>query len=192
MIDQRDLFLKGTYVDLKVLTYRDIEDSNWYGWFNDQSLMSGIASQHIMPNSKEKQIDYLKSINQSNDQLVLGIVPKDLDEIVGVVSLKNINHFLKAASHAQIIGNPNFRTFPISFESNKLIFDHAFLGLGLRRIFGGSINPLQVEFMCRFYGFRKEGILKCAEFKNGEFVDVHLIGMLRDEYHPVELNNKVR
>ena len=184
MIDQRDIFLKGEYVDLKVLTPQDIEESNWYGWFNDADLMSGIASQHMYPNSKEKQQLYLELINRSSEWLVLGIVPKSVQHIIGIVSLKNINMLARSASHAQVIGEKKYRTFAISYESNKLIFDHAFQGLGLNRISGGSIDSLQIEFMCRFYGFQKEGVLRKHEFKNGQYVDGYVMGLLKDEYLP--------
>ncbi len=186
-IDKNSIFLSGKYVDLKVLDEQDIDNSNWYGWFNNKSLTQG--TQHFLfPNSKSLQLDFLKSINGSNNFLQLGIVPKDYNRIVGVVSLKNINWVSRLADHSQII-EEKFRDINLVIESNMLIFDHAFNSLGLNRINGGSIDKNQTIFMQRFFGFKDEGISRKAVFTNGKFVDIYKIGLIREEYTPVVVEN---
>jgi len=188
MIDKRDIFLKGKYTDLKILTESDIETSNWYGWFNDEFMMSG-TQQHIFPNTKVDQYDILNEINSNNNTIQLGILPKESKKIIGIVALKNINFISRNADHSQII-EPENRNLGIVLESNKIIFDYAFNTLGLERINGGSIDKKQVEFMVRFYGFKHEGTLRKKVFKNGSFVDVFCIGLLKDEFRFLEINNE--
>jgi RimJ/RimL family protein N-acetyltransferase len=186
MIDQRDIFLAGKNVSLKSLTEADITESNWYGWLNDEAMTAG-TQHHIYPNSVYHQLAFLRNLQESKSIIQLGIVPIGLDKIVGIVSLKNINLISRTADHAQMI-EKQYRTINLFLESNKLILDHAFYALGLNRINGGSIDQRQTKLMCRFFGFKEEGISRSAVFKDGNYVDIHRIGLLKAEYSPVLLH----
>lgn len=186
MIDQRDIFLVGKCSLLKSLTETDIAESNWYGWLNDEAITAG-TQHHVYPNSAYHQLAFLKNIQESKSTIQLGVVPIGFDKIVGIVSLKNINLISRTADHAQII-EKEYRSINLFLETNKLIFDHAFNTLGLNRINGGSIDQRQTKLMCRFFGFKEEGVSRSAVFKNGKYVDVHNIGLLKTDYSPVSLH----
>ena len=75
-IDEREIFLRGKIVNLKILTKEDIYESKWYGWFNDEEACKNLQ-QHYFPNSIENQISFWeKNINNSNNNIQLGIIKK--------------------------------------------------------------------------------------------------------------------
>ena len=42
--NERMIFYEGKYVELKVLEEKDIYESNWVGWFNNEKLCLPIKS----------------------------------------------------------------------------------------------------------------------------------------------------
>ena len=85
-----DIFIKGTFVNLVVLTEEIVEKTNWYNWFNDEDTTANMQ-QHYFPNTKAKQLEFFKSeIEKSDTKLQLGIVLADNNLYCGVISLNNI------------------------------------------------------------------------------------------------------
>ena len=84
------IFYRGDFVDLKVLEEKDIYESNWLGWFNNEQLCNGNGH-HFYPNTVEKQKKVLDSLN-SEDKIQFGIINKEIpNEICGVISLQKID-----------------------------------------------------------------------------------------------------
>ena len=83
-IDPRDVFLKGKITLLKVLTKKDVLDSNWYGWFNDEELCKTLQN-HYYPNSVELQLEFWgKNIYNSDTKIQFGICKIDDPKILGI------------------------------------------------------------------------------------------------------------
>ena len=180
--DRYDIFLRGKRVILKVLSEDDVLNSNWYGWFNDEGI-TRYMQQHYFPNTREAQIDfYRKEILGNRQKLQLGICDIKGGPIVGVVSINNIDHLNQKGEFSILIGDAGYRKPHYVIEVANLMFRHAFESLNLQRIYGGSIHEELVEFFCRMLGCRKEGVLRKDVFKHGRFWDVHLYGILREEY----------
>ena len=74
------------------------------------------------------------------------IVPKGVDEAVGVVSLSNINYIHRSAETAVVIGKrPTAKKSMFwGIEAKARIVQHGFENLGLRRISGGQAMPIAV------------------------------------------------
>jgi len=181
-IDNRDIFLKGNKVILKVLTRHDVINSNWYGWFNDEELCRTLQK-HYYPNSLENQIDFFeKQVKESNTKIQLGVCVKDNNTILGIVSLSNIDYINRKAEFSAIIGEPEGRNIEIYIEACKLLFNHAFNSLNLNRLYGGSISKELVVLMCRILGCKQEGSARQDIFKSGTYHDAYLYSILREEF----------
>ena len=72
---QFDVFIKGTNIDLVVLTSEIVEQSNWYKWFNDEENTE-FMQQHYFPNSRQLQLKYF-SDKITEEQ---GITPKNFSQ----------------------------------------------------------------------------------------------------------------
>jgi diamine N-acetyltransferase len=63
------------------------------------------------------------------------------------------------------------------------MLEHAFMDLGLHRIWlRVNIDNAPARRVYSGAGFRVEGTLQQACFKEGKYVDVHLMAILADEY----------
>ena len=174
------IFYSGDFVDLKVLEEKDIYESNWLGWFNNEKLCNANGH-HFYPNTIEKQKKVLDSLN-SEDKIQFGIINKEIpNEICGVISLQNIEFVHRKAEIANMSDNSKTSYKPqIYLESHSLMFKHAFNQLGLNKIYCGTINKNIPVAMKRAFNFEIEGVLKQSMFKNGKFVDTTMLAVFKD------------
>ena len=181
-VNKNEVFLRGKNITLKALTEDDVLNSDWYGWFNDEETTKDLQK-HYFPNTRERQLEFYRSEVVNNPgKLQLGICDAKGGPIIGVVSLNNIDPINRKAEISMIIGEAEYRKAHYVIEVFRLILSHGFNTLNLFRIYGGSLNKDLVEFICRIVGASKEGILRKDVYKNGEYRDVYLYGILSEEY----------
>jgi len=179
-IDERFVFHEGKYVRLKVLEERDVIESGWVGWFNDE-LISEYNQHHYFPNTLEAQMEALRSCS-GPDKLQLGIVDRESPEqICGVVSLSGINFIHRYAEIAGIHStNQTRHNSAIFFESWAFMLRHGFEQLGLQKIHGGSFHPHVTSALKRMFNFEVEGVRRRHVFKRNTYHDVTLIAVFAD------------
>lgn len=109
---------------------------------------------------------------------------------VGMLSLISIDLQNRRAEPARfLIGEPDaVKGIPAAVEAMKLLYDHAFDELGLRRVHGtvAADNHLMIKWQ-KFLGMREEGRLREHYFIGGRFQDAVCLGMMEDEYRTVAL-----
>ena len=177
-----DIFLKGEILDLVALNEEIVEQSNWYKWFNDEELME-YSQHHYYPNTKTKQLAFYKSeIENNKSKLQLGIIPKKESKLIGIVSLNGIDFHHRKCEVAGIIGEKEYHNVKFMTEAYRLLLKHAFDELNMYRIYGGTLSKEIALFFCRVFNFKDEGIKRRDVYKNGQYRDVYLIGLLREEY----------
>lgn len=181
--DERKVFIKGNYVLLKALTEEDVLNTNWYGWFNDEEITE-YMQKHYFPNTEAKQINYYKRHIENNpNKLQLGIWEKQDDIMIGVISLSDIDFLNRKCEIAGFIGERKYQDMKHFIEANKLVIAHAFNNLNMHKIYGGSLIEEVKLLYQRIFGFREEGVRRSEVYKNGKYHDVHLIGLLREDYY---------
>ena len=179
---QFDVFIKGTNIDLVVLTSEIVGQTNWYSWFNDEENTE-YMQQHYFPNSKELQLKYFKEEVEGNDKkLQLGIYHKKDKILIGTISLNNIDFQHRKCEISGFIGEKKYQTLKPFLEANKLLIKHAFEQLNMNRIYGGALNKDVSDFFVRMLNFETEGVLIDDVYKNGHWNNVHLIGLLKKDY----------
>ena len=176
---QFDIFIKGTNIDLVVLSSEIVGQTNWYSWFNDEENTE-YMQQHYFPNSKELQLKYFKEeIEGSDKKLQLGIYHKKDKILIGTISLNNIDFQHRKCEISGFIGEKKYQTLKPFLEANKLLIKHAFEQLNMNRIYGGALNKDVSDFFVRMLNFETEGVLIDDVYKNGKYHDVYLIGLLK-------------
>ena len=179
---QFDVFIKGTNIDLVVLTSEIVGQTNWYSWFNDEENTE-YMQQHYFPNSKELQLKYFRDNIEGNDKKIqLGIYHKKDKLLIGTISLNDINFQHRKCEISGFIGEKKYQTLKPFLEANKLLIKHAFEQLNMNRIYGGALNKDVSDFFVRMLNFETEGVLIDDVYKNGHWNNVHLIGLLKKDY----------
>ena len=181
IIDNRKIFLRGKHVWLIALSSYDIENSNWYGWFNDEEVCVNLQK-HYYPNTISLQNDYLSNkLEKDKTILQLGIIDIKNEILVGVTSLYSIDLINRKAGFSIVIGEKKAKNISVFIEVTKLMFNHGFFTLNLEKIYGGSISKELVNLMCRALGCQKEGNFAMI-FSKMENIILHLYGILRNEF----------
>ena len=180
MIDDRLVFYEGKHVRLKVLSPQDVVESDWVGWFNDES-MSTYNQHHYFPNTFDQQQNILASCVSSH-KLQLGIVDRaHPDKICGVASLSAINWIHRHAEIAGIQATKHTKINPALFlETWSIMLRHGFEQFGLNKIYGGTYNPHVTDALKRVFNFEVEGVQKRHAYKNGAYRDIVLVAVFKD------------
>jgi len=178
-----DVFIKGKLVDLVCLDEEIVEKTNWYKWFNDEQNMKHMQK-HYFPNTLASQLEFLNDLRKDKSKVQLGIVKKDEGCMIGIVSIQDINFMNRNAEISIVIGEPAGRKLIYAQEAMKLMIEHGFFTLNLYKIYGGYLESLESwgDFLKKRFGFKEEGIWREHVFKNGKYVNVHRLGLLRKDY----------
>ena len=167
---------------LRELQKQDIPIIN--EWRNNIELIDflGAPYRYINLDIDYKWFDnYL--INRSNTVRCAIVDVSKRDEVFGLVSLTNINYVNQSAVFHIMIGDINNRGKGIGYYAITEILNHAFNNMNLNRI---ELSVLESNMKAlKLYenvGFKIEGVKRKSIFKNGEFKDMIIMGILRDEF----------
>jgi UDP-4-amino-4,6-dideoxy-N-acetyl-beta-L-altrosamine N-acetyltransferase len=107
----------------------------------------------------------------------------DDGEPIGLANLVDIDSGNSRCSCATYLGASDLRGKGIGAWIVFKMLDHAFLELKLNKMCCEVLanNPGVVRLQRRF-GFREEGLLRQHVRKRDGFCDVHVLGLLRDDY----------
>jgi RimJ/RimL family protein N-acetyltransferase len=105
--------------------------------------------------------------------------------LVGFVDLREVNPLEKRARLRIAIGDETHRGQGVGYAAGLQMLEHGFTELGLERITAEvhSSNGRMLALLEKL-GFQREGVLRQHETRQGIKEDVHLFGMLREEFEP--------
>jgi diamine N-acetyltransferase len=132
-----------------------------------------------LTNEQEKIEQYIKS----KDAIVLIIVEKETNQPVGQTAFFRIDYISRAAIFYLAILDPAYWSKGFGSEATKLMVDYAFKMLNLNRIqlHVCAENIAAIKIYERV-GFIKEGVLRQAMFRNGNYVDFWVMGILKNDW----------
>lgn len=167
---------------LRELARGDIPEIN--RWRNDPDLIGclGAPFRFINRDVDEKWYDgYLAGRKNAVRCSILN----DNDQLIGLISLVSIDDVHRSAEIHIMIGSSDDRNAGAGTFAVRTMLDHAFLNLNLHRV---ELSVLATnERAIRFYeklGFVREGTKRKAKFKKGQYVDLLIYAILREEYEP--------
>ncbi len=172
--------LTGEKVNLRTLKRSDIE--SLLRWFNDSEVIHYVNFHLPMTEMTEEK--YIENVAMSSTDVVFIIEALDDDnKLIGTMGLHGINPKDQNGSFGIVIGEKSHWGKGYGTEATQLIIEYAFHQLNLHRI---SANVLAYNErslrMLNNLGFQEEGRQREAMFKNGEFHDIVMFGLLRDEW----------
>lgn len=113
-------------------------------------------------------------------------------KIIGYAQLTEI-HFINSSANFSgiMIGNKNYHDGFAWIETYLFVMEYAFERLGLNSIHGSSIiGHKDSNAAGDLFLWHKDGVLRQAVFKNGQFYDLKISSLLRDEYFEHKRNGE--
>lgn len=154
-------------------------------WRNDPSLVAllGGSFRHVCMAVDEKWYEHYLANRAANVRLAITLAD---GAIIGAAYLVSIDWLNRDAEFAIWIGSADARGMRVGEAATRLMLDHAFTDLNLHRVHLSVLahNERAIR-LYRKVGFISEGVQRRAVYKGGEFRDLILMAMLRDEHRPV-------
>lgn len=113
------------------------------------------------------------------------ITLKPSGEPIGKILLTRINNHDDSMDITRIyIGDENLRSKGYGEQALRLILEFAFLNMHMERVTIDYFAKNKVAaYLYQKIGFQSEGIMRHAGKKDGKYIDLHLMSMLRAEYY---------
>lgn len=175
--------MKGKKIILLPLEHDDLERSR--RWVNDEELKSQIL--RIIPVASADQENWYMAIARDPSKTVFAIRSLQENKHIGNTGFYHIDWIHRRAEFWILIGDKSFQGKKIGSEVLSLMLDYAFFGLNLNRVYlyVGCDNTRAVQLYEKM-NFKKEGILRDHYYINGKYLDVAVMGILKDDYQSLE------
>jgi RimJ/RimL family protein N-acetyltransferase len=158
----------------------DIDALYVYKNDTDVSLMLGGFSTGYSRRQIEEWLEYHR---KREDEVLWAIADSKTDRCIGHVGLYKIDNRVGSAEFAILIGDKTKWDRGLGRACLEFALKYGFEELNLNRI---ELTVLATNMraigLYSSVGFREEGRLRQAQFKNGEYIDVIMMGLLRSEY----------
>jgi len=156
-------------------------------WRQDPALVAHLGEPFRFINAETEATWFDAYLTQRAQQVRLAICEQGSDRHLGNVQLLQIHPVHRSAEFSILIGEATARGQGIGLRASQLCLQHAFDDLNLHRIWlqVRSDNLPALKLYQRL-GFVEEGRLRQAAFKQGQYVDLLIMGLLADEFRTTQ------
>ena len=121
---------------------------------------------------------------KDDDKLQLTICSKESQKAIGRIYISNIDNHYDSLDITRIyIADKSIRGKGLGEEALRAVLELAFEEMNRERVTLDHFTENQIA--SRLYlkvGFQYEGVMRHGGKKDGKYIDLHLMSMLRDEY----------
>jgi RimJ/RimL family protein N-acetyltransferase len=149
-------------------------------WFNDQEVARTLLrNRPVNLRVEEAFIDKL----YETDDVALGIAVREDDRLIGATGLHDIDVRCRHALFGIVIGIKTEWDKGYGTEAAALMVRHAFETLNLNRVSLKVFenNPRGMRAYEKV-GFKREGVLRQEQYRDGRYWDTIVMGILREEW----------
>lgn len=179
--------IKGKFVTLRAIEKEDLELMR--DMLNDPEIESLVVG-WAFPVSKYQQEKWYENNINNKDNLRF-IIETEEDGALGLATLTGIDWKNRRATHGIKLVNKRSRTRGIGTDVVMAIMRYAFDELQLNRLDGSwfedNIASQKLYTKC---GWVVEGKKRKYIYKNGEYRDLVVVGVLNEEYYELIHGNK--
>lgn len=173
--------LKGNKVILRPVRKSDVQ--HLLKWLGDSEVTKYLLTYMPVTEIVAEKIVEGDLSDEKKASFAIDVIEDDNGKTIGMITLGDIHPKDHKASFAIAIGETEYWGKGYGSEAARLLINYGFEQLNLHRIdtevFASNERSLR---MCRSIGFKEEGRKREAIFKNGEFGDVVVFGILREEW----------
>lgn len=183
-------YFKKLVGDRIYLSPRNEEDVEIFTqWLNDFNTTDYIGrSSNVVTLSGEKE--YLQKPMADNARN-FAIINLENDKMIGTVGLENINFIDRYAVLGIFIGDKDFRNNGYGSEAIKLLLDYGFNYLNLESVKLNLLAFNERALACyKKCGFKETGRRRKHKYINGEYYDVIIMDILKEEFNGEYIKNK--
>lgn len=182
-MNQTIKFLEGEKVYLRPFEEEDLD--LFYSTLWDPTVRRLTGTKEVFTKAIVKK--YLNDIALDRNRIDLVICSQESDEMVGELSLTNIDYQNRNAHFRIALSTESNTGKGHGSEAIQLMMDYGFRNLNLHRI-ELEVFPFNERAIHVYQklGFRKEGVRRNMLFYDGTYHDAIIMGILENEYFSSE------
>lgn len=173
--------LRAGRIYLRPAERRDLDD--FVRWFSDAETTRYLAARAPFSRAMEDRWFDQMLEKQGKRDYHFVICLAESDDAIGTAGLHGINGVDGNAEFGISIGEKRYWNQGLGTDALNAICDFGFGALRLERIELQVYAPnLRAQRSYQKAGFTREGTLRRAMFAEGDFWDIHVMSLLRDEW----------
>jgi RimJ/RimL family protein N-acetyltransferase len=175
--------LKGKKVVLRMIQKDDVE--HWLRWYNDAEVLKYLSPNVMYGVNREKEEEYYNSMRKFPGSRIFTIETHD-GKVVGNIGLHNINSEWSNAEISIMIGEKQYWGKGFAADAISVMIEFAFNRMNLHRVYL-HVNEANTGGI-RCYekaGFIREGVLREAQYFDGKYSNIIVMGILREEFEQI-------
>lgn len=178
--------IKGKFVTLRQMTKNDSQMV--CDMFNDPEIENFVEG-WAFPLSIEQHQRWLEN-NIGDQRNFRFVIDSDDDGPVGIATLTDIDWKNRRAMHGIKLANKEHRTKGIGTDAVMALMRYAFDELGLHRLDGAwfDFNTASKALYTKC-GWKEEGVRREYVYKQGNWRDLIIVGILESDYRRLIANN---
>lgn len=182
--------IEGKNVILKVPEEKHLDQM--LSWRNSTKFIKYYREYRFQTIENQKNWWKQKVVNDDSWQYFVVSPKSEPDKIVGVVGLVYIHPIYRTAEFAITLGDEEYRNKGLGKDMLKTIISHGFESLNLNRIWCEVYSNNKAIGLYEKVGFIKEGLMRQTVFKNGEYLNSTIMGMIREDYLKLDWINEYK
>ena len=181
-------FLRGKLVELSAIQHSDLPVIA--GWSRDAEMLGNQFYGLLYPETLEdvtlefeQQHGTAWETMESLKELPFAIRQQNSEEIVGVIQFKQFDWRSLCAEVGISIGNRDYWSKGFGTDAMRVMLRYGFMELGLNRVelFVFDFNERAIRSYEKA-GFQREGSQRESIYRDGQFHDQIVMGILRSEW----------
>jgi len=149
-------------------------------WRNTPEIYKWCRQDNLI--SEYQQSRWYESI-QNNPKVKMYVIIDLNNNLVGVCGLTDIEHINRHAEFSLYIGLEHQRK-GYATKALKTLMDLAFNWYNLNMVWGETFEGNPALKIFTDLGFKQDGLRRQFYYKNGKYLDCHLVSILRSEWCP--------
>jgi len=173
--------IKGEKVTLRAIEPSDIH--TLWEWTQDEETMR-LRNYPAPPVSlAEAEREYQESLSEGSSHHLRLAITTDSGKLIGEIALNHIDQRTGTADFTIAIGDKAYRGQGYGTDATRTLVRYAFEQLNLHRItlYVHAFNGRAVKTYEKC-GFKHEGCLRQAQYMDGRYSDVLVMGLLREDF----------
>lgn len=178
--------LQGKHIRLRPIERADIP--TFIKWINDADVIENLEIWNPMSHADEERwFENMLSTPLICHPLGIEVKTSSGWKLIGNVAFQQVDAHNQSAEIGIVIGEKSHWDKGFGSEAMRVMVKHGFDDAGLNRIFLRVFESNPRGIHCyENAGFVKEGTLRQAAWKNGKFLDIHVMSVLRCEWNYID------
>jgi len=167
-------------ITLRELSREDLPVIN--RWRQDSVVTDGIGAPRRFIGLDVDLKWYDEYLARRGSEVRCAVLLTGSSQLVGMVSLTRIDYLHRNAEYNAVVGERGEQNRGVGTAATRAMVRHGFFDLNLHRIYVSILRQnLGSIRMCEKAGFREEGTIREGAYKNGQYHDLVLMGVLESD-----------